>query len=147
MKQTKLFLVALMCMLMQTVVCNAFGDMLIPASQLPAAARTFVQKKFPGNKIMYVQRDGLIFYTYDVRLDNGVEIDFDRSGNWDKVDCQYTAVPASIVPAPIASYVKVNFPQMPITKIDKKIYGYSVELSDEFELKFTSNGMLLFMDD
>ena len=77
----------------------------------------------------------------------GEEIDFDRSGNWDKVDCQYTAVPASIIPAPIASYVKVNFPQMPITKIDKKIYGYSVELSDEFELKFTSNGMLLFMDD
>lgn len=43
MKQMKLFTVALMCMMMQTMVCNANHDVMISVSQLPSAAKTFVQ--------------------------------------------------------------------------------------------------------
>ncbi len=36
--------------------------------------------------------------------------EFDKNGNWDKVDCHHAAVPAAIIPASIANYVKANFP-------------------------------------
>jgi len=147
MKQTKLFLVALMCMMMQTVVCNADDDVMIPVSQLPAAARTFVQKTFPGKKILYAQKDHFFSSKYDVRLDDGTEVDFERNGMWDKVDCHYTVVPASLIPAAIANYVKANFPESIVTKIDKERHGYDVELSNELELKFNKRGMLIGMDD
>ena len=50
MKQMKLFTVALMCMMMQTMVCNANHDVMISVSQLPSAAKTFVQKQFRSSR-------------------------------------------------------------------------------------------------
>ena len=147
MKQIKLFLAALICMTMQTLVCNADNDVMVPVSQLPAAARTFVQKNFPGKKIMFAQKDNIFSSTYETHLDNGAEIEFYRNGDWNKVDCHHSAVPASIVPAVIANYVKANFPGTFVTKIDKERYGYEVELSNDLELKFNKKCMLIGMDD
>jgi len=84
MKQMKLFTVALMCMMMQTMVCNANHDVMISVSQLPSAAKTFVQKQFPGKKILYAQQDGNFKAKFETRLDDGTEIEFDRIGNWEK---------------------------------------------------------------
>lgn len=143
MKSMKLMLVALVCLLVSTV---SYADgRVIPVSQLPESANTFVATHFPGKKIFYAQKDGR---KYEVRLDDGTEIDFDRKGNWDKVDCHdFTAVPAAIVPAAIAAYVNTNFSTIFITKIDKERYGYSVELSNDIELKFDKQGNLLGFDD
>lgn len=147
MKQTKIFLMALICMMMQAIVCNADDDVVISASQLPAAARVFVQKTFPTKRIIFAQKDGFFRPTYDVRLDNGIEIDFDHSGVWDKVDCKHSAVPASLIPASIANYLRANFPDAVVTKIDKERYGYEIELSNDLELKFNKKGMLIAIDD
>ena len=86
MKQMKLFTVALMCMMMQTMVCNANHDVMISVSQLPSAAKTFVQKQFPGKKILYAQQDGNFKAKFETRLDDGTEIGFDRIGKRKKIE-------------------------------------------------------------
>ena len=84
---------------------------------------------------------------YEVRLSNGTEVEFDKNGNWDKVDCNYSAVPASLVPANIANYVKTHFAGAKVVKIDKERHGYDVELSNDLELKFNKQGQLMNIDD
>ena len=146
MKKSVFFLAALVCMMMQSVTTFA-SDRIIPKEQLPAAAQTFIQKTFPGQTVSYAKIDFDGRKTYEVRLSNGTEVEFDKNGTWDKVDCNYSAVPANLVPANIATYVKSSFPGATIVKIDKERYGYDVELSNDIDLKFNYQGMIIGMDD
>ena len=146
MKKSVLFFAALVCMLMHSVSSFA-GDRIIPAEQLPAAAKTFIQKTFPGQTVSYAKIDFDGRKKDEVHLSKGVEVDFDKNGNWDKVDCNYSAVPASLVPANIANYVKTHFAGAKVVKIDKERHGYDVELSNDLELKFNKQGQLMNIDD
>ena len=147
MNKNKFFLVALLCMLLQSVTCLA-DDKIIPVEQLPASAKTFVKKYFPQATIEYATKDTeFMGTTYEVRLSDGTEVDFDKKGNWDNVDCKTKAVPASLVPAAIAQYVKAHYPNTVIVKIDKERSGYDIELSNDLDLKFNSKGKLIGIDD
>jgi uncharacterized protein YuzE len=147
MNKNKFFLVALLCMLLQSVTCLA-DDKIIPVEQLPAPAKTFVKKYFPQATIEYATKDTeFMGATYEVRLSDGTEVDFDKKGNWDNVDCKTKAVPASLVPAAIAQYVKAHYPNTVIVKIDKERGGYEIELSNDLDLKFNSKGKLIGIDD
>ena len=108
MNKNKFFLVALLCMLLQSVTCLA-DDKIIPVEQLPAPAKTFVKKYFPQATIEYATKDTeFMGTTYEVRLSDGTEVDFDKKGNWDNVDCKTKAVPASLVPARIQSLSRLT---------------------------------------
>lgn len=147
MKKSVLFLAALMCMMLQTVSTFAY-DRVIPATQLPAAAQSFIQKNFPGQGVAYASIDHDFGRTiYEVHLNNGVEVDFDKTGTWDKIDCCYDAVPEHLVPAAIANYVKTQFAGAAVVKIDKERYGFDVELSNDLELKFNRKGQVMRIDD
>ena len=147
MKKSTLFLAALLCMMMQTVSTFA-SDRLIPTEQLPAAAMAFIQENFPGEGVTFAKID---FDNgrkqYEVRLNNGTELDFDKKGNWDKVDCKFNAVPAHLVPEVIANYVNTSYPNTMVVKIDKERYGFKIELSNDLELKFNKQGVLFDIDD
>ena len=146
MKKSVFFLAALVCMMMQAVSTFA-SDRIITKEQLPAAAQTFIQKTFPGQTISYAKIDFDGRKTYEVRLSNGTEVEFDQNGTWDKVDCNFSAVPADLVPANIANSVKSSFPDAVIVKIDKERGGYDIELSNDLELKFNKNGQMVRIDD
>ncbi len=147
MKRIQLFFLALVCFMGQSLICCA-DDKPIPVEQLPEAAKTFIKKHFPTQAISYAAKDAEISgATYEVRLNDGTEIDFDRKGNWDKVDCKLKAVPAAIVPAAIVSYVSAKFPDQQIVKIDKERGGHEIELTNDLELKFNKRGALIGMDD
>ena len=148
MKTNKLFLLAFAAMVMQSTVSFADdNDIIIPAEQLPTSAQTFVKETFPNNTIMYVEKDGYVNPTYEVHLSNGARVDFDRKGIWNKVDTQLEPVPALLIPTAIDNYVKTNFANTHITKIDKEPYGYEIELSNNLDLKFNKAGALIGMDD
>ena len=147
MKKVGLFMVAVVSMVMLSVSCFA-DDKIIPVEQLPVAAKTFVNETFPNTTISYATKDVEFKGTkYEVRLADGTEIDFDKKGNWDKVDCQLKAVPAALIPAEISQFVKTNHPNTIIVKIDKERYGYDIELSNDLELKFNKKGQLIGIDD
>ena len=139
MKKSSLFFAALVCMMMQSLSSFA-DDRVIPTQQ--------VQNTFPGKGIAYatIDRD-FGKTTYDVRLNDGTEVDFDSKGTWDKVDCGFSAVPAQLVPTAIANYVKANYAGATIVKIDKERHGYDIELSNDLELKFNKQGQLIGFDD
>ena len=142
MRTLKLLLISLILSFVST---NMYADgIMIPVEQLPQAAKSFVKKYFPQNTIIYAERELL---SYEARLDDGTEIDFDRKGNWDKIDCQFNPVPDAIIPAPIKNYVQKQFPNVDIVKIDKERHGYDVELANDIELKFNKRGDLIGMDD
>ena len=142
MKQIKFFAMALVCLMMVAV--NAMADdRPVPVQSLPAAAKQFVAANFPGATIVYAAKDD---GKYETTLSTGAQVDFTRKGAWDKVDCHTVAVPAAIVPAAIAAYVKASFPNTVITKIDKERYGYEIELSNDVELKFNHAGVMMAID-
>ena len=123
-------------------------DSIITADRLPDAARSFINEYFAENTISYIKKDrGLTNTSYEVVLQDGTEIEFDKSGNWDYIDCKRNSVPTGLVPAAISEYVQVNFPGQLIVKIDREAFGYEIELSSDLELKFDKNGKMLEIDD
>ena len=141
MKQMKYFLMALMCLVSSNILAD---DTPIPVEQLPEAAKTFVQANFKDQKIMYVEKD---WNSFECRLADGTKIEFTKKGAWKTSDRKNTAVPAGVVPETIQEYVKANFPGCVITKIDKERYGYDIEMSNDIDLKFNYQGVLIGMDD
>ena len=130
------------------VILKADDDMPIPVDQLPAAAKTFVQQFFADKTIVFAEVEmKLMGKEYEARLSDGTKITFNSNGVWDKVDCKYQAVPAGLVPQALTAYVQANYPGTMIVKIDKKLYGYELEISNGLDLKFTPDGKLLGIDD
>lgn len=122
----------------------AFADIPVTYEQLPQKAQQFINKHFSSVGFLSAKQDD---GEYEVMLKDGTKIEFTRQGDWKDVDCHVRAVPAAIVPAAIANYVKANFSSNIITKIEKKYNGYEIELETDLELKFDKNGNFLYADD
>lgn len=119
----------------------AFAGTPINTSELPQAARNFIAKHFPSDKIRKAEKDqGRRGMEYEVDLTSGAEIDFKSDGDWKEVKAaRGKAVPSAIVPAAIAKYVSKNFSGQTIVEISRKRGGYEVELSNGSELKLTED--------
>ena len=85
--------------------------------------------------------------TYTVILDNGVKIEFGSTGKWESVKSRNGAIPASVIPVKISDYVSNYYKSLGIEKIERKRYGYEVELTNDLDLKFDLNGNFLGLDD
>ena len=123
------------------------SDRIIPSEKLPAAAQSFLKEYFPDSPISYVKKEADLTPTYEVVLQNGTEIEFNKKGEWDNIDCKRLAVPAALIPAAISEYVNANFPGQSIVKIDRETYGHEIEMANGLELKFDKKGKLLHIDD
>ncbi|MDP5201177.1 PepSY-like domain-containing protein [Flavobacterium sp. DG2-3] len=109
----------------------------IKKEALPANAQAFLKTHFGSKKPTYILEDKEILSTeYQVKFNNEIEIEFDKKGNWKEVDGKNTAIPKSIVPKKIASYIKTNFPKEKVTKIEIGSSGYETKLTNGLELKF-----------
>lgn len=141
-------ILTLIAVLIIPIILMSCSDKIIQPDQLPDNARSFIQQYFPGINISYVKLDSeLMKKTFDVRLENGTELEFNGKGEWDSIDCKHSAVPAELVNDAIAEYIQSNFSTQYITKIDKEAYGYEIELSNDLELKFDKAGRLIAVDD
>ena len=129
----------------------AFEKYSIDRNDLPEAAQTFLTEYFPKAKVGMVKTDKHLLKKtdYDVKLVNGTKIEFNNSGKWTSVDCKTREVPEGIVPKTIRTYVKKNFPDVKIVKIEKTSTKYEVGLSDDVELTFNLLGQFksMKMDD
>ncbi len=108
----------------------------------------FVQQYFPQANVIFVNSE---WDEYEVRLSDGTQIEFNRSYEWKKIDCEhsttYTNVPAELVPEPITNYVNTSFANQGITKIEKKRRSWEIELSSELEIKFDKRFNVTKIDD
>ena len=141
MKTFKLFLLSVFCF----VCCSIYADdKAIPVEKLPETAKVFVYQNFTSKTIIYAEKD---WNTYECMLNDGTKIKFYKNGDWDKIECKAFSVPDKLVPVQILNYVKTNFPNETIRKIDKERYGYEIELSNDLDLKFNKQGVLINIDD
>ena len=125
------------------------SDKPVPPAQLPAPIQSFVQQYFPGQTITFAQKDlELTGWKYEIFLADGTHIDFDTDDMWDKIECPLTnPIPTAIIPPPVATTIQANYPDAMITKIDKELNGYEVDLANGLELKFNNQGAIVDMDD
>lgn len=129
-------------------VACAKADQPIKAEELPVAAQTFIKTYFSGSKISFAKLDDEFLYKeYEVMLTDGTKLEFNGDGEWENVDCKYGAVPSGIVPARIAEYIKKNYPDAKILKIDRDRRDYEVALSNHLELTFDLKFNLVDIDD
>ena len=123
-------------------------DTPISVHKLPAEAQKFLKENFSQNKIGSAVHDkDITDNDYTVILDNGLKIEFDSSGKWESIKSKSGQVPANLIPAKIKSYVSQNYSSCGIEKIERKRYGYEVELTNDLDLKFDHNGKFLGLDD
>ena len=117
------------------------------AQALPEAITAFIKQHFPNAQVVGVEPDhdhgGL---EYDVYLSDGTQVDFDANNQWDQVESM-KGVPAFFIPNGIANYVKSNYQNIVITKINKEYHGYDIELANGMELSFDRSGKFMGMDD
>lgn len=118
-------------------------------NDLPAAAQTTLNKYFKGKDVSHIKIDDKFMghKEYDVILENGTEVEFDHEGNWKEIDCGHKAVPEELILKPIREYVKKNFNNRKIVKIETKRNKYSIELADGVDLEFDRAGNFLRIDD
>ena len=126
------------------------GDVITQdVKQLPLTARNFINQYFSKQRVSHIKIETNFLQSkkYEVLLTDRTEIDFDSNGNWTEVDCKKVAVPGALIPVSVKEYVKTNFPQEIITKIERGRNGVEVELGNDYSLKFNNKGKFVSMDD
>ena len=137
MKIKKLLIISLILGLSSSMV---FADWIVPVTALPQKSRAFINSTFPGVQIWKVERDGGKF---EVKLSNGVDIDFYMNGDWKDIDGGWVTIPFSVLPAAVANTVKQTYPQAAIIEAEKEWGNYKIKLNNFMELYITSNGQLI----
>ncbi|WKK59845.1 MULTISPECIES: PepSY-like domain-containing protein [unclassified Sphingobacterium] len=125
-------------------------ETVVTEKDLPTTASQFINSNFNGVKILSVveEKEGLSGKEYEVLLDNGIEIKFDKNGNWLDIDAvnDSSVLPDNLIPAAILTYVKTNYPNSGINSIEKENYGYDVELTNGLDLVFDKDGKFVRID-
>lgn len=151
MKRMFLSTIAVFTLVFTTVSCssddNNSSDRIINYSELPAEAKTFTETYFSDLEIMRVEKDmNSIDEYYEVKFIGGAEIDFTQSGVWTNVDGNNKAIPTGFILTPIVEYVTTNYSVTSIESIEKKTYGFDVDLVNNTELRFDLEGNFLGLD-
>ena len=108
---------------------------------LPEEATTFLEAYFKGIQLQDVKKDfeGDSF-KYEVKLDNGSEIDFDSRGRWQEMESKTVTLPISMLQNSVIQYINKNYAGAKITKVKKGNRFNFVEINDETMLQFDTEG-------
>ncbi len=147
MKKVKMLLAGLVLLAAAAPVFASDGRP-IGMSELPAPARQFIETHFADAKVSYATVEGRVLdKEYEVVFTDGRKVEFGKSGEWEQVDAKRGQFPMAVLPQPIRTYLRQNYPDTPVSKIDRDRRGYEVELRSGLELDFDRNGRLLKIDD
>lgn len=119
-------------------VCSADGKKeVVNVKDIPSEAQKILNTHFANYRVSSVIKESeFTEIEFEVRFENGVEIDFDSSGIWKKIDCRMLSVPEKLIPAEILHKVQQSFPKTKIVEIEKDRRGFDVELDNGIDLKF-----------
>lgn len=130
------------------VMAACSGERPVELNGLPEQAQQFLETYFADAPVAYArQSKGQIDKEYKVVFIDGGKIEFSRRGQWKEIECRSGALPAGIVPQPIADYVASNYDAVSVNKIERLRRGFEVGLSNRLELKFDRDFRLTEIDD
>src|SRR5690606_5189865 len=98
---------------------------------------------FPDATVAFAkkEREGLFGSEFTVHLNDGSEIEFDKSGNWISVEgARNEPIPTGFIPRLMTTYVSNTFPDAAISDIVRERDGFEVELTNGTDLKFDPEG-------
>ena len=143
----RILMIAICCMVSCNMVANAGNDKPISVNALPAKAQTLLSQHFNGQKVMLATiESGVVSRSYDVVLQNGTKLEFDKKGNLTEIDCKQATVPAKLIPQAIRNYLKENYPAQALKKIEMNKNEYEVELANGLDLTFNKHFQLIDID-
>ena len=123
-------------------------DKVISPTQLPQASLSFIDEYFKGSEVKTATKDAdFLSVEYEVMLADNTSIEFNKKGEWKEVKNKTAGISPSFIPEKISQYIKANYKDAKIVKIDKNRSTYEVELDNSLELVFTLNGTFSRIDD
>ena len=141
-------LIIMLMALMPATIALASDDKPIDYKELPAAARTFIEKNFPNAKVALATVESPNWNpSYDVIFTDGMKMEFIASGEWKEVNCKYSRVPDSVVPTTILAFIKQHHPDSYVKEIERSKKKYEVKLDNRLELRFDISGQFRGYDD
>ncbi len=143
----QILMIAICCMISYNMVANADNDKPISVNALPAKAQTLISNHFSNQKVMLATiESGVINRSYDVVLQNGTKLEFDKKGNLTEIDCKQDTVPAKLIPQAIKNYLKDNYAGQSVKKLEISKNEYEVELTNGLDLTFNKHFKLIDID-
>jgi hypothetical protein len=142
----KLFLIASMILLFSL---GAFAqDRVVTYDQLPKASQDYITKYFSKEAVIHVKIDEEAYgFEYEVYLNTGAKLEFDKMGDMKKVDCNHSRVPDVILPTQVLTFITNNYPGAFVTEWCKKRTNWKAELSNGLDLYFNTQYQLIGIDD
>lgn len=135
------------CFAVSVFNANADNAKPIAFNQLPTQAQKFVKQYFANSKVVVTTLENEILdKSYDVALDNGTKLEFNKKGEWTEVSCTSGCVPCQVIPQGVATYLETNFPKAEIKKIERDNGRYEVELRNGTEITFNKNFQVTDID-
>lgn len=139
--------IVICCVTAHLMPANADNNKPINVTELPAKAQTVLSQYFNNQKIALVTvESGIVGKNYDVVLQNGTKIEFDKKGNVTEIDCKQGEVPVELIPQAINTYLQNNQPQQKIRKIEINKNVYEVELSNGLDITFNKHFQVIDID-
>ena len=143
----RILMIAICCMVSCNMVANADNDKPISVNALPAKAQTLLNNHFNSQKVMLATiESGVVSRSYDVVLQNGTKLEFDKKGNLTEINCKQGIVPALLIPQAIKNYLKDNYAGQSVKKIEMNKNEYEVELTNGLDLTFNKHFQLIDID-
>ena len=114
--------------------------------KMPANVKAFLAKYYPkATVVKYEAKTTLAGKKYELKLNNGAEIDFDKNGNWEEI-IDKQGVPIVLIPAKIKIYLDQKYKGVKVESIDKDDNKIKVDLLNDIDLEFDKNGKFLRVD-
>ena len=143
----RILMIAICCMVSCNMAANAGNDKPISVNALPAKAQTLLNNHFNSQKVMLATiESGVVSRNYDVVLQNGTKLEFDKKGNLTEINCKQGIVPALLIPQAIKNYLKDNYAGQSVKKIEMNKNEYEVELTNGLDLTFNKHFQLIDID-
>ena len=148
MKRTmRIMMIAFYCILSCNILASAGNDKPISVTTLPTKAQILLTNYFGNQKVALATiESGVVNKSYDVVLQNGTKLEFNKKGELTEIDCKQGVVPVNLIPLSIKNYLQNNYPGQSVKKLEIKKNEYEVELSNGMDLTFNKHFQLIDID-
>ena len=148
MKRTmRIMMIAIYCILSCNILASAGNDKPISVSTLPTKAQILLTNYFGNQKVALATiESGIVNRSYDVVLQNGTKLEFNKKGELTEIDCKQGVVTVKLIPLSIKNYLQNNYPRQSVKKLEIKKNEYEVELSNGMDLTFNKHFQLIDID-
>ena len=140
-------MIAIYCILSCNILASAGNDKPISVTTLPIKAQILLTNYFGNQKVALATiESGVVNKSYDVVLQNGTKLEFNKKGELTEIDCKQGVVPVNLIPLSIKNYLQNNYPGQSVKKLEIKKKEYEVELFNGMDLTFNKHFQLIDID-